>query len=92
MITIRCKTVFVLMAVSIIGCSSSPSLDSRFGHAVNAAKAQQTINPDASRNTDPVTGIDGTSAKYSIDEYQDTFKKPPEPTIQIFGITGGSGR
>lgn len=73
---------------SITGCTATPNLDSRFGYAVNAAKAQQTINPTASLNTDPVAGIDGTSAKESIDRYHNTFKEPP-PAFEI--LFGGSG-
>jgi hypothetical protein len=76
------------MMLGAAGCTVTPNLDSKFGHAVNAAKAQQTINPTAGLSTDPVTGIDGTSAKESIERYQNTFKEPP-PTFDIlFGGTG----
>ena len=71
------------------GCqSTTPVLDSRFGDAVNSAKAQQTINPEASRNPDPVAGLDGTAAKDSLDRYQNTFKQPP-PTFTISNVGGG---
>ena len=92
MSSIKYKCLGVLIGMTISGCATTtPHLDSRFGHAVNAAKAQQTINPDASRNTDPVAGLDGTPAKDSIDRYQHTFKEPP-PTFEIFfgGPAGGS--
>jgi len=79
--------VIVPVMFSIGGCSATPDFDSKFGYAVNAAKAQQTINRDAALNTDPVAGIDGTPAKHSIDRYHDTFKAPP-PSFEIF--LGGS--
>ena len=44
----------------------SPNLDSHFGEAVNMAKAQQTVNPDASKNPDPVSGVDGKAAQSAI--------------------------
>lgn len=91
MSSIRFKWFGVLIAVTISGCTTTPNLDSKFGNAVNAAKAQQIINPDASKNADPVAGLDGTPAKDSIERYQNTFKEPP-PTFEIFGITGGGGR
>ena len=91
MSSIRFKWCGVLIAVTISGCTTTPYLDSRFGDAVNTAKAQQIINPDASKNADPVAGLDGTPAKDSIDRYEKTFKEPP-PTFEIFGITGGAGR
>jgi hypothetical protein len=77
---------------ALAGCTTTttPHLDSKFGHAVNAAKAQQTLNPEASKNTDPVTGIDGTPGKESIDRYHDTFKAPP-PTFNVININSGSG-
>ena len=73
----------VPMMVGISGCNVTPNYDSKFGYAVNAAKAQQTINPNAALNADPVEGLDGASAKQSIEGYQNTFKEPP-PTFQIF--------
>jgi hypothetical protein len=80
------KSLAVTAVVLFSGCThpTTPNLDSRFGYAVNAAKAQQTINPDASRNVDPVTGLGGTPAKDSIDRYHNTFKEPPT----TFSVTG----
>jgi hypothetical protein len=84
MFSVRLQCAVVLMTATISGCAApTPHLDSRFGHAVQAAKSQQIINPDASRNADPVAGLDGTPAKDSIERYQNTFKEPP-PTFEIF--------
>jgi len=69
------------------GCTSlSPHFDQQVGIAVNTAKAQQIVNPDASRNADPVAGIEGTPAGFAIGEYHNSFKAPP-PTFQV--IRGG---
>ena len=71
------------------GCATNtPHFDQEFGMAVNTAKARQTLNPDASRNTDPVTGIGGTPADSTMDEYHNSFKAPP-PTFQVINIGGG---
>ena len=73
------------------GCvSASPYFDQQVGLAVNTAKAQQTLNPDASRNADPVAGIGGTEADYTIDEYHNSFRAPP-PTFTVINIGGGGG-
>ena len=61
----------------------------RFGDAVREARARQTLNPEASRNTDPVAGIDGEAGRQAIDGYQRSFKEPPR-TFNILGI-GGTG-
>jgi hypothetical protein len=80
-----------LMAATAAACASpTPHFDQQFGFAVNSAKAQQTINPEASRNTDPVAGIDGRAADSAIDEYQNTFRSPP-PTFPVINIGGGGG-
>jgi len=80
-----------LLVVALAGCASTtPKLDDNFGYAVNAAKAQQTLNPDASQNTDPVTGMDGKAANSTIDRYEGSFEKPPK-TGNVFTIGVGTG-
>lgn len=70
----------------------TPHWDDQFGKSVKFAVAQQTANPEASRNTDPVTGIDGRAAAESIKRYQDSFREPPPPAplIQITNTGGGN--
>ncbi len=80
--------VSALSLAALFGCTTAtPYVDAHLGLAVNTAKAQQTLNPDASRNTDPVAGIGGVPAADSIGRYNDSFKAPP-PTFEI--ITGGA--
>jgi hypothetical protein len=70
------------------GCTSlSPHFDQQVGLAVNTAKARQTINPEASRNPDPVAGIGGTPANSTINEYHKSFTAPP-PTFTVINIGG----
>jgi hypothetical protein len=88
----------MLMITGLVGCvSPSPVLDDNFGNAVNAAKAQQIINPDASLNTDPVAGVDGQAADAAMNRYHRSFVQPAiTPNIFTIGVgssgmTGGSG-
>lgn len=75
--------------IAMAGCATTtPNYDKSFGNAVRMARAQQTINPDASRNPDPVAGIDGNAAKESVGQYRDSFKTPP-PTFNVINIGGG---
>ncbi len=80
-------------SATLAGCATNtPVLDERFGEAVNAAKAQQTINPDASLNTDPVAGVDGKAADGAVDRYHKSFVQPPATTnVFTIGIGGGTG-
>jgi len=77
----------------LAGCATPPEtttpyLDKHFGQAVNMAKAQQTLNPDASRNTDPVSGISGKEGNLIIDAYHESLKPPPPPAT-VINIGGG---
>lgn len=71
------------------GCATTtPEYDKHFGEAVRASRAQQTINPDASRNSDQVAGIDGQAANEAMGRYHDSFKSPP-PTFNVINIGKG---
>jgi hypothetical protein len=81
-----------MLAGLLTGCASTttPNYDKRFGEAVRGAKRQMTINPDAGRNADLATGMDGRAARESVLRYQDTYKTPP-PAINVINIGGGIG-
>jgi len=82
-------TLAAVVLMGLVGCASTtPNYDRLFGQAVRAAQAQQTINPEASSNPDPVAGIDGPAARESIGRYQDSYKTPP-PTFNVINIGGG---
>jgi hypothetical protein len=52
-------------------------------------KAQQTLNPQAALNTNPVSGIDGRSAASGYDQYQKSYKTPePLPNAFTIGVGG----
>jgi hypothetical protein len=69
--------------------ATSPRLDARFGDAVNVAKAQQTLNPDASKNRNVVAGIDGKAAQETMLRYRESFKSPPPPSnVFTIGVSG----
>jgi hypothetical protein len=88
----KVSTVLLLASCAMVGCANKPTyLDQHFGEAVNAAKAQQIINPDAPQALYPLGGIDGKAANAAIDRYQNSFTLPP-PSTNVFsiGISGGS--
>lgn len=70
----------LVVLVALLGACAipaTPSYDAKFGESVRQAQALQTLNPEAGKNTDPVTGIDGESGKAAIDRYQQSFRAPP---------------
>jgi predicted component of type VI protein secretion system len=81
----------LFLSVLLSGCASqTPILDQHFGEAVNASKAQQTINLDASQNQNPVAGVDGQAANDAVDRYHKSFTQPPAAT-SAFTIGVGTG-
>jgi hypothetical protein len=71
--------------------SSTPTWDRTFGNTVSEITALQTLNPNASANADPVTGIDGVSATAAQQNYAKSFLMPPPPANMFtIGVSGGS--
>ena len=85
-------TAVLVSAALLSGCAApTPHLDEKFGEAVNTAKAQQIINPDASKNTDPVAGVDGQAANATIDRYHKSYERPPaQPNVFTIGVGTGA--
>lgn len=88
-------TLTALFAATVLAAcaTTTPVLDDHFGEAVNAAKAQQIINPDAGREAEAPAGVDGQAANAAIDRYHRSFVQPPvTPNVFNIGVgsTGGS--
>ena len=81
----------MLMAAGLVACASpTPLLDDNFGNAVNAAKAQQIMNPDAALSAAPPDGIGGQPANAAIDRYHRSFERPPvAPNVFTIGVGSG---
>jgi len=81
-----------LPATLLAACQTlTPNVDSHFGEAANIAKAEQIINPDASQNPDPVSGVDGKAAQSAKENYDKSFKAPAKTTITNSITIGGAG-
>lgn len=76
--------------VTATACTSTtPNWDAVYGETVRTAVAQQVLNPNAGRDTDPVSGIDGVAAKAAVDEYRKSFTAPePEKNTFTIGVSG----
>jgi hypothetical protein len=87
----RYPTTLLLLTLAFAGCASrTPQFDSRFGQAVSAARAQQTLDPQAAAKAPPPDGLDGPAANESIQRYRDSFKSPP-PTFVIINGAQATG-
>jgi hypothetical protein len=67
-----------LTAAALGACSLTPRVDRQFGDSVRLARAQQTLNPQARYNRDPVSGLDAQAAKSVYDNYQRSYATPEQ--------------
>lgn len=84
----RLTAVFAVCALSAC-VATTPHWDAQFGASVKSAVSQQTCNPEAVRNTDPVAGLDGRAAGAVLERYEKTFSAPPQQQ-NIFTIGIGA--
>ncbi|MEG1115629.1 MAG: pilus assembly protein [Janthinobacterium sp.] len=85
-----CATLLSLLSL-LAGCAATttPVLDSHFGESVALLKAQQIMYPDAYRNANPVSGIDGKAGASAYQRYQKSFAAPePQPNVFTIGVGG----
>jgi hypothetical protein len=88
-------TTSVCLAALVLAACTEPRIggkdltDQTFGDAVRAAQAQQTLNPNASQNPVAPQGMDGPTAKATIDRYDKSFETPPPP-VNVYTIGVGS--
>ncbi|MYM23082.1 hypothetical protein GTP46_10535 [Duganella sp. FT135W] len=69
----------ILLAGVLSACASTtPQWDARFGIDTRMALAQQVLQPAAGRNTDPVMGMDGRSARAAYERYQKAGSEQPQ--------------
>lgn len=88
------RTLLILSAMGLIaGCGTTTpvALDAQMGSSVEMARAQQTLNPQASLDARPVEMIDGKSADALVDRYHKGFEKPPAINIFNLGVGEGTG-
>lgn len=80
------------VVAGLTGCATTetPRHDASFGQAVLAARATQTLQPDAPVRTPITLGLDGRAARSAVERYQDSYRTPA-PTFSILNIGGSLG-
>ena len=61
-------------------------LDANWGRSFEAAKHNQTLNPDASKNLEPLEGIDGPAAERIMREYTEGGNKKQQSGSGGLGV------
>ena len=72
----------VIVALSLVsGCKGTDfskresTLEKNWGRSFKEAKENQILNPEAGKNPEPVTGLDGQAANSSMEKYRGQFKE-----------------
>jgi hypothetical protein len=86
-----CILCIVLTIFFISACAGPTRVEKNYGKSYKQALANQILDPEAEKNLEPVTGLDGKAAQSSIEKYRKTFeqsREAPQPLIQT-GSQGG---
>jgi hypothetical protein len=71
----------VLSLLITAGCHYG-ALTKDYGNSYNMAKSSQILNPGASKNLKPVTGLPGTAADVAMKKYAESFVPAGGPAAQ----------
>ena len=95
--------VLAMFSVSLWSCAGNVPeaqridyLNMNFGNSYEAAINNQILNPDAEKDLEPVVGLDGQAAEYTVDRYKKSFEKEQKLATEatkfnILKSGGGSG-
>ena len=83
----------VLAVLFLLGaCSVLPThLEKDFGNSVKISRSNQTLNLEAAKNLEPVTGLDGKAAQVNMEKYRKAFEAPSAPPQYILQM-GNQGK
>jgi hypothetical protein len=88
-------SLFVLGAAGCAGDLPKPErfsiLDSHWGESFEMAKRNQILNPEAGKDLDPVTGLDGEAAEANMEKYRDGFGEKPSERVYNLNLGSISG-
>ena len=77
----------VIISISL-GCAAPTRVQMDYGTSFKLSKFNQTLDPAAEKNLEPVTGFDGVAAHATMDRYQKSFEKPTPPPTYILSVGG----
>ncbi len=81
-----------LIAMGMLaGCTCTSLVEQEWGISHKLAIANQTLNPDAEKNLEPVYGMDNKAADKVINKYNREFDKAPQVPVYTMGVAGGLG-
>jgi hypothetical protein len=89
------KTAFIALAIlltgGVLGCATQQEslLDKNWGRSFEAQKVNQTLNPDAGENLEPVEGMPGPAAERILSDYHTGGEKAQQQSSGVSVFTMG---
>ena len=78
----------IVSIIVIAGCAGPSVLEQNWGRSVETARFNQTLNPKAGENLEPVTGLDAESAGNALETYRRSFKAEDKSGGYNIKLTG----
>ena len=77
------STIFIASVAGLYGCAETATgrqtrLHQNWGRSFESALYNQTLNPEAGKNLEPVEGIDGSAAEGIFKENSSGKPQPPQ--------------
>ncbi len=73
----------------VVSCAGPSRVEMDYGTSHKLAKFNQTLNPQAEKNLEPVTGEDGRTAEAAIERYRKGFQEKSEAPVYSINISTG---
>ena len=85
--------IWLIVSFSLaIGCAWQQSrVEMDYGTSHQLQKYNQTFNPEAEKNLEPVTGMDGRAAQGVVENYEKRFEKETKTTTSYQINVGSMG-
>ncbi len=90
--TLKPRLALITLAVLVTGCAQQYEPTADFGSAVREAIVRQTLNAEGVGHERVTPGMDGPSAKATVDRYIKSMEQPPSlgDVLKIGVDTGAS--
>ena len=72
----------------LTGCAEQSRLKMDYGTSYRLLLFNQTLNPEAEKNLEPVEGVDGRAAQATVGRYEKSFEE--KPSAPVYNISVGT--
>jgi len=76
----------VTIFLVITGCAGPSRLEMDHRTSAKLAIVNQTLHPEAGKNLEPVTGMEGKTAEALMERHQKSFEKPTPPASYTISV------